>query len=936
MVAGILLLDTKLYVPKWHPGLVSRPRLIERIHQGVGRKLTLISAPAGFGKTTLLAEWVAANSANKRAVGWVSLESGDSDPALFWAYFIAMLQRIQPEIGGPALALLQSPQPPQIESFLTILLNEITGIGANFTLILDDYHAIEAQAIHRAIAFLLNHLPPQMHLMIASRCDPPWPLARLRSHRELNELRASDLRFTPAEAATFLNDVMGLTLSAADVARLEKQTEGWIAGLQLAALSMQGRDDLSGFIAAFAGNDRYIVDYLLEEVLQRQPKQIRHFLLKTAVLDRLSGAICDAVAGQPDSQEILEKLERENLFVVPLDDKRQWYRYHHLFADVLRMRLRTQQPDLVLTLHRRASEWYEENNLCAEAIRHAIAAEDFARAARLIEITGPEMRKRRQESTTFGWIQALPKALISNRPVLCVLYAWMLLDDGQLDAAEVQLREAETWLDAAVDKRTGMVVVDEAQFRSLPAVIANARAYRSQALGDFSNTITYAQQALSLLPEGDDYERGTTTALLGLAYWAAGDLVAAHQSFAEGLVSLHKSGSVLIRLCGTSILADILVAQGRLRDAIATYEQSLQLAAEQDSLLGRAELHLGLSQLHRERGQLESARSHLQASESLGEQASLPGYEYYRYVAKALMNQVEGDLDGAENLLHQAQKLYYRNPLPDVLPIATIKARVWVKQNKLAEALDWVRQQDLSVDDDLSYLRECEHITLARILIAQYKSDQKGENTIAKANRLLDRLLEAAEAGKRDRSTIEILVIQVIASQAQKDIPKALERLKRALALAEPEGYVRIFVDEGAPMAQLFTGAITQGVLPDRIGTDYTDKLLAAFETEAQKSTGQQRDHLMSLRSPTQAQSPLEHLSTTLSESQIEPLIESLSQRELEILKLIAEGLSNREIGDRLFIALNTVKGHNRRLFNKLDVQRRTEAIARARELRLL
>ena len=443
-VAGIPLLETKLYIPKRRPRFVSRPRLIERLSEGIERKLTLVSAPAGFGKTTVLAEWLAATPASERAAGWVSLDQSDNDPALFWAYFIAALQKVRSEVGHNALSLMQVPQPPPLESVLTTLINEINAIEEDFALILDDYHVIDAEPVHGGIAFLLDHLPPQMHLVIASRSDPPLPLARVRGRGESTELRASDLCFTPDEAATFLNEVMGLGISASDVAALEARTEGWIAGLQLAALSMQGREDVPEFVAAFSGDDRYIVDYLVEEVLQRQPESVRSFLLQTAILHRLCGPLCDAVTRQEDGRGMLEALERGNLFVVPLDDKRRWYRYHHLFADVLHAHALEEQPDHVPGLHRRASAWYERQGLPSDAIHHALAAEEFERAAGLIEMEARAMRINNQEATLFGWVKALPDELVRARPVLSVHYAFALLR-GEPEAAEARLRDAERW-----------------------------------------------------------------------------------------------------------------------------------------------------------------------------------------------------------------------------------------------------------------------------------------------------------------------------------------------------------------------------------------------------------------------------------------------------------------------------------------------------------
>ena len=442
------ILATKLYIPRLRPNVVSRPRLIERLNEGLHRNLILISAPAGFGKTTLVSEWVAGCD---RPVAWLSLDEGDNDPTRFLTYLVAALQTIAPNIGVGVLGALQSPQPPPTEAILTALLNEITAIPDNFVLVLDDYHVLDAKPIDHALTFLSSICHHSMHLVIATREDPQLPLARLRARGQLTELRAADLRFTASEAAEFLNQVMGLGLSAADIAALEDRTEGWIAGLQLAALSLQGRQDVPGFIRAFAGDHRYIVDYLVEEVLQRQPEPVRSFLLQTSILDRLHGPLCDAVTGQEEGNARLEALERGNFFVVPLDDKRHWYRYHHLFAEVLSAHLMAEQPDQVATLHRRASEWYEQNGLAADAIRHALAAEDFERAADLIELAVPAMRRSRQEATVLGWLKALPDELVHCRPVLSVGYAWALLAVGELEAVEARLRDAERWLDTTAD-----------------------------------------------------------------------------------------------------------------------------------------------------------------------------------------------------------------------------------------------------------------------------------------------------------------------------------------------------------------------------------------------------------------------------------------------------------------------------------------------------
>src|ERR1700730_16516087 len=474
------ILATKLYLPRLRPNVVSRPRLLERLNEGLHRNLTLIAAPAGFGKTTLVSAWV---EGIERPTAWLSLDEGENDPTRFLAYLVTALQTIAATLGEGVLGVLQSSQPPPPEAILTALLNEITTLPDQFVLVLDDYHVIDAKPVDLALTYLVEHLPPQMHLVIATREDPLLPLARLRARGELTELRAADLRFTPSEAAEFLNSVMGLNLSPGNIAALEDRTEGWMAGLQLAALSMRGREDIPEFIRAFTGDHRYILDYLVEEVLTRQPEPVRSFLLQTAILDRLSGSLCDAVTGLEEGNARLGALERGNFFVVPLDDQRHWYRYHHLFAEVLSAHLRAEQPDQVSILHRRASEWYEQHGSPVDAIRHALEAVDFERAAGLIELAVPAMRQSRQEAMALGWLKALPDELVRARPVLSLHYAGMLLLNGQLEGIEPPLREVEGWLDTTAD-RSGMVVVDEEEFRRLPGGIALYRAAIAQARGD--------------------------------------------------------------------------------------------------------------------------------------------------------------------------------------------------------------------------------------------------------------------------------------------------------------------------------------------------------------------------------------------------------------------------------------------------------------------
>ena len=605
-------------------------------------------------------------------------------------------------------------------------------------LVLDDYHLIEARAVQDEMAFLLEHLPPQVHLVLASRADPPLPLARLRGRGELVEIRAADLRFTADEAAEYLNAVMGLALTAQDVAALERRTEGWITAIQLAALSMQGRDDVAGFIAGFAGDDRYIVDYLAEEVLQRQPDRLRSFLLQTSILSRLNGALCEAVTGQDGGRATLEAVDRGNLFLVPLDDRRQWYRYHHLFADVLHARLLEESED-VADLHRRASDWYEQNGDRSEAIRHAMAGKDFARAADLVERAIPTLRRARQDATLLHWLEALPDEVVRVRPVLSIAYVGALMSAGEHEGVEARLRDAERWLDGA----TEMVVVDEVAFRRLPGAIAQYRAGQAQVRGDVADTLTHARRALELADEDDHVGRGAAAALLGLAYWTSGDLDAAHHWYAEGMASLARAGHVADEIAGAITLADIRIVQGRLGEAMSLYEQGLRRAEEHGAatLRGAADMHVGISQLRYERNELEAATQQLRMSRDLGEHAGFPQNRYRWRVAMARIRQAEGDLAGALDLLDEAERLYAGDFSPNVRPVSAWRTRLLVAQGRLGEAMGWVRERGLSVDDELSYLREFEHLTLARVLLARSAADDAGA--------LLERLRRAAEEGKR-------------------------------------------------------------------------------------------------------------------------------------------------------------------------------------------
>jgi LuxR family maltose regulon positive regulatory protein len=927
------ILATKLYIPPPRSKIVLRPRLIKRLNEGLSanRNLTLISASAGFGKTTLVSEWVAGCD---QKIAWLSLDEGDNDPKIFLAYLVAALQTIAPKIGAGVLAALQSPQPPSAESLLTALLNEIVALPDNFILVLDDYHVIDSKPVDNALTFLLEHLPPQIHLVIATREDPPMPLARLRARGQLTELRAADLRFTPSEAAEFLNRMMGLDLSPENISALETRTEGWIAGLQLAALalqgslSMQGQPDTTSFIRSFTGSHRFILDYLVEEVLQRQPERVSSFLLQTSILDQICGPLCDAITGQMDGKEMLKALEQGNLFVIPLDAQRQWYRYHHLFADVLQEHLKGTQPERVSVLHRRASEWYEKNGLPHDAIRHALAAGDFARAADLIELVMPAMNHSRQFATLLGWLKALPDELVRVRPVLSIWYASVSLSCGELGGVEPRLRDAERWLDTTADT-TGMVVVDEEEFRRAPGMIPLIRAGLALARGDMPETVKNARRVVDLAPEDDLMMLGGAASQLGLAAWTSGDLDTAQRMTAEGMANLQLGGYISPAIGSAIVLADIQIAQGYLHEAMTTYERALQWATEPGApvLPGAADMHVGMSSLHREHNDLQTAIQHLLTSQALGELASMPQNPYRWCAAMAHIREAQGELDEALDLLDQAEHLYAANFSPNVRPVATLKARVWVAQGRLGEALAWTREQGLSVENELSYLHEFDAITLARVLLFLYQSD-RADRSIQEAMGLLERLLKAAEEGGRKGSTIEILVLQSIAYHAQGDLLAALKPLQKALTLAEPEDYVRMFVDEGSPMTQLLLEAASRGIMPD-----YTGKLLRAFEAEQPGSAGKSPHPTPLAVLP---EGPRRSPRPTGERGDGEHLTEPLSQRELEVLRMFKTELSGPEIARELVIALSTVRTHTKSIYSKLNVNNRRAAVKRAAELNLI
>ena len=899
-----LVLTTKLFIPPPRPNAVPRAELIARLNTGLQRRLTLIAAPAGFGKTSLASAWAGGCG---RPVAWLSLDDADADPGRFLTHLVAALQTLAPAVGADVVALLQSSQPPPLDALLALLLNQIATLPRPALLALDDAHVLAGGPAGQMLAFLVEHLPPQLHLVIITREDPPLPLARLRVRAQLTELRAADLRFSHAEAAAFFSGVMGLSLSEHDIGALEARTEGWVAGLQLAALSLQGHQDAPGFVRAFAGDHRSVLGYLVDEVLDRQPAPIRSFLLQTAILSRLHGPLCDAVTGQEQSGARLEALHRGNFFVVPLDDRRQWYRYHHLFANALAAQLAAEQPEQVAALHRRASAWHERNGSIAEAIRHALAAQAYPQAADLIERAEPAMRRDRQEGVLLGWLRALPDELIAARPALGVQYAGALLSVGELAGVEPRLRAAERWLDARPPE-------EAAGLGQLRAVIAVYRAAHALASGDVAATEAYTGQALDYLGEGELALRGAAAGLLGLARWASGNLEGAYRSFADGLRQLREAGNIADAIGGAVALVDIRVAQGRLREAARLCERGLRLAAEHGApqMRGTADMYVGLSELARERGDLRAALGHLSRSQEQGEHTGFPRHPYRWRVALARLREAQGDRDGALDLLEEAERRYVGDFFPDVRPVAAWKARLWVAQGRLDDALGWARERGLSPHDELGYLREFEHLTLARVLLAGARRGL-ADSAPREAIGLLGRLLGAAEAGERAGSVSEILALLSLAHQIEGDLPAALASLSRALTLAEPEGFVRVFVDEGPAMAALLkahsAGRTAQG---DPL-QPYRDRLLAAFS---------QGDGLPGAQGPAAPRPGA--------------LVEPLSEREREVLRLLRSELGGPEIARALVVSLNTLRTHTKNIYAKLGVGSRRAAVRRAEELDLL
>jgi LuxR family maltose regulon positive regulatory protein len=880
------VLKTKLYIPNLPAELVRRTRLTDILQAGWGRRLTLVSAPAGFGKTTLICSWV---RAYERPSAWLSLEENDNDPVRFLSYLINALQTIQPELAVGVLSGFHTLKPSAAESVLTELLNDFTEIDEHCILVFDDYHLIHDNTIHGYLNFLVEHLPRKLHIVLCTRADPPLHLAALRACGQLTELRAGDLRFTREETAEFLNRLMGLDLSIPDIEVLADHTEGWIAGLQMAAVSLQGRGDASGFIQSFTGSNRYILDYLVEEVLSRQPESIQQFLLKTSILDRLTGPLCEVISGQPDSGTILEQLERNNLFIVPLDSERSWYRYHLLFADLLRHRAEQFYSEQLPELHRLASRWYERNDMISEAIDQTLAEGDFDRAMELIENHTQPTLMRSEFATVLRWIEALPEELLCKRPLLCVYHALGLLMAG------APMNQIQFSLDTAVRSESEDSIAGQlAAFRSFLAAIQ----------GDIDESLKQSHRALELLPEEEQFFRSAISRVLAnVTYASSGDIPSSIQVFRENIRRSHATGNITIAGALMSELGELQMLQGRLRQAKETYEQAIEQTVDADGrrmpVTGLA--MIGMGNLLREWNELKSGEMLLNEGielvRNLGVIGTLDGY-----IALARIKQAQGRPAEAQEVMDTVHKIATRFDASDLddLVVDLYRARLWLLQGHVEAAErwhgDWIARRDKSEETIPYVLHELDRVLHARILLAR----GKWEHCLKIARQLQK---NAAKLG-RQGIVLETLVLQGRAFWGKGEKEQALHALERALSQAEPEDYLRIFLDEGEAMAQLMYLAAERG-----IHQEYVGRILSAFPPTrpAKQSVGT-----------------------------AEQLVEPLSQRELEVLHLLARGSSNKDVARQLFISLPTVKWHTSNIYGKLSVRNRTQAAAKARSLGLL
>ncbi len=902
------LLATKLYLPWPQPGFVPRPRLVQALSEGLARGRGLVCAPAGFGKTSLLADWARSDG---RPVAWLGLDAGDNDPARFWRYVVAALDRVQPGIAGRLGPLLGPPTPRSFEGLVTALINELAAQPGpdGVLLVLDDYHLIDSGPVHASVAFLLENLPPGLHLVVSSRADPPLPLARLRARGQLAELRVAELRFTTGEGAALLG-VAGPGLPEAAVAALTARTEGWAAGLKLAALSLRGQADPAGFVAAFSGSHRFVLDYLADEVLDGQPGQVRAFLLETSVLERLSGELCDAVTGRAGSQELLQDIERAGLFLVPLDEVRGWWRYHHLFADLLRARLEQEEPGRVQELHRAAAAWSDEHDLGDDAVRHALAAGDTAWAARLVERYVDALLGRSEGATLHRWLSALPAESVRARPRLCLAQAISAVVGRQVEVVEGLLDDAERAFavtgDEPYEPSAGRAV---SVLANVPAGIAFLHANLARLRGDAALATDYNRQILAQLGDEDSVMRSYVRWNLAGADWLLGRLGPAERDLTEVLAERRVAGEgfLAIRVCYD--LGQVQCAQGNLDAALATYRQALDIAGEgsQPPHLGMA--HVGLAEVLYERDELAAALDHATRGVTLCRQLALTPPLATGLAVVARIRQAHGEAAAALEAMGEAGRSGLSPQVVALLsPVPSQRARLLLAQGDVPAAAQWAMAAGLSPDDEPDYPQEPAYLVLARVLLAQ--------NNPGPALTLLQRLLATAASQGRTGSVIEIQALQALALAAKGDESAAVDAIAEAVTLACPQGYVRVFADEGTPMrvllARLCAAERDQRVPAGGIHAGYLAALLRAC-------------------GPADAAPPQGRAAAAPP-----GLAEPLTGRELEVLRLLAAGSSNQRIARDLFVAPDTVKKHVTHVLAKLGAANRTQAAARARQLGLI
>ena len=906
------LLASKFYYPPDRPDFVQRPHILASLDAGLSGKLTLVSAPAGFGKTTVVSEWVRGCG---HPAAWLSLDKNDNDPIQFLIYLIAALQRIDPEIGVDVQAALEESLSPPFDILLTRLIREIERLPEKSIIVLDDYHLIDSKPVHDLINFLIEHLPPTLHLVISGRTDPPLPISRLRVQGNVNEVRTSQLRFTKKEVAAFLNDLMGFDLSSDGIAALEARTEGWVASLKLAALSMQGRQDWPEFIAKFSGSHRYVIDYLVDEVMARQPEEVQTFLRRTSILERFCASLCEYVVGESEHIDIIDYLDRSNLFLIPLDDHREWYRYHHLFADFLRQRLRESEPDRIPELHRRASQWYENRGWVDESIQHALAAGDMEGAARLVDGIAADLMVQAESNKLLKFVEQLPSDLCQSYPMLCLWHAWALVFMGQLDMVEPALACAE-----ANQKKEPQV--------PNPGYVTTVRAYLANREGDLLKSIHLTEQALEEMSTAaaDRIKlifQGSAVIWLGLNHRLLGNLDKAKQLFIEAAEINQKAGNYFAASASFEQLAELAVVRGQLHQALELYRSGLNLdqnwkdtdGKPQGSLQAAAGPQLGLGTVLYQLNDLAGAAAHLQRSADLLELVEHWG-RTSSYTMLAYLKQAQGEFETSAELFRKACAIEentvvrrsYTSNRPSLTTLGIMLSRAGPGMaHLLTDASRRVEKSGVHAHDEVDfcspvdYPRELLYSDLACLLIALDRA--------AEALPLLGRLLEAAITMQRPGDEIRYLVLIARAQHALGNTQTALDSLGKALTLAEPQGYVRLFVDEGQPMAELLHLAISHNLSPD-----YAHKLLAAFPKDIQGAIQFDKDL------------------TVIKQSLAEPL----SAREIEVLRLMAEGYKYKEIAEKLVVSINTVRHHTRNVYGKLDVNNRTQAIARAKELNLL